>query len=187
MLDKEGIAKVTKRYDERGNALEEAYFGLDGKRVLHKDGFAILRRKFNERGKLIEVAYFDVDEKPVAFKAGPARITHSYNENGRSLGSKYFDKDDHEVRFDVVVTKIDPGTTAERIGLAPQDRIVSYNDVKPTSVQQFVDLESSTVDPTSRRLVIRRDQNVLTFEVPLGRLGVHLDTAAQDSASTRRE
>jgi FHA domain/PDZ domain len=186
-LHKDGYAGYRQKFDERGNVVEWAAFGVDGKRVLHKDGYAILRRKFDERGKMIEVAYFDVDEKPVAFKAGYARITHSYDEKGRSLGSKYFDKDDHEVTFDVVVTKIVPGTTAERIGLAPQDRIMNYNDVKPTSVQQFVDLAISTSGATSRRIVIRRDQNILTFEVQAGRLGVYLDTAAQDSGSTRRE
>jgi MTH538 TIR-like domain (DUF1863)/FHA domain/PDZ domain len=185
--DKDGVAKGTIRYDDRGNVVEVAVFDVNDKPTPDKQGVTKYTIRYDPLGRIIETAAFDVDEKPVAFKAGYARITHSYDEKGRSLGSKYFDKDNHEVTFDVVVTKIVPGTTAERIGLAPQDRIVIYNDVKPTSVQQFVDLAISTSGATSRRLVIRRDQNILTFEVPAGRLGVYLDTAAQDSGSTRRE
>ena len=37
---KDGYARLTKQYDERGNQIEEAYFDEAGKPTRHKDGYA---------------------------------------------------------------------------------------------------------------------------------------------------
>ena len=51
--------------DERGNQIEEAYFGLDGKPCLHKKGYHRWTARYNERGNSIETTYFGLDGKKV--------------------------------------------------------------------------------------------------------------------------
>ena len=42
---------MTSRYDERGNRIEQAYFGVDGQAVLLKEqGYARATWRYDERG-----------------------------------------------------------------------------------------------------------------------------------------
>jgi hypothetical protein len=45
--------------DNRGNRIEESYFGTDGKPCLNKDGFAKLTMEYSEKGECVEVIYYD--------------------------------------------------------------------------------------------------------------------------------
>ena len=51
---KDGYARFTAKYDERGNQIEEAYFDEHGRPTRHKDGYARLTAKYDERGNQIE-------------------------------------------------------------------------------------------------------------------------------------
>jgi hypothetical protein len=77
--------------------------------------------------------------------------------------------------MDLGILQVFPGTVAERIGLAPDDRILSYDGHKPTSVKQFVDAVADASGRRVRRLVIGRGTDVLQFDLPAGRVGVRVD------------
>ncbi len=64
---------MTAHHDERGNLVEKAYFGVDGKPTLHNDGNACVTYRYDERGNQLEIAYFGVDGKPTLTKQGVAR------------------------------------------------------------------------------------------------------------------
>jgi C-terminal processing protease CtpA/Prc len=85
----------------------------------------------------------------------------------------------------VVIRSVLKGTTAERIGLAPGDRILTYDGKRVSSVTQFPDMVADASGATQRRLVIRRGSEELTFEVAAGRLGVNIEMARVDSEEAK--
>ena len=49
---KDGYARFTANYDERGNQTEMAYFDEQGRPTRHKDGYARLHRPLRRAGQL---------------------------------------------------------------------------------------------------------------------------------------
>jgi PDZ domain len=84
---------VTAVYDERGNIVEMAYFGVDGKPALDKDGKARVTYRYDERGNGVEIAFFGADGKPTLDKDGYARWTAVYDERGNQVETAYFGVD----------------------------------------------------------------------------------------------
>ena len=68
-----GVAKFTRRYNDYGDLIEEAYFGTGGEPVLRDDGYARLTRVIDRDGHIIEEAYIGTDREPVKQKNGYAR------------------------------------------------------------------------------------------------------------------
>ena len=89
-LHKDGYAKFTSQYDERGNCIEDALFGIDGKPCLHKDGYAKVTSQYDEQGNLEEAAVFGIDGKPCLHKNGVAKFTRKYDECGNCIEQAYF-------------------------------------------------------------------------------------------------
>ena len=77
------LPQFSAKYDERGNAIEEAYFVDDSQPALHKDGNPNSPPRYDERGNIIEPSFFGVDGKPTLHKDGHARFTKAkYDEQG---------------------------------------------------------------------------------------------------------
>ena len=85
--------------------------------------------------------------------------------------------------MELMVLKVQPNSTAERIGLKAGDRILSYDGKTPTSTNQFTDLVTDATGASSRTVVVRRDSQSLTFTVPPGRLGINIDMTQAGTAS----
>ena len=64
-LTKDGYAKVTADYDERGNRIKEAYFEETGNSTA-KNGVARWTAKYDDGNYLADITYFDRDGKPTA-------------------------------------------------------------------------------------------------------------------------
>ena len=96
-----GAARITYAHDERGNEVERAYFGVDGKPLLDKDyGAARITYAYDDRGNEIEEAGFGIDGKPVLFKdCGAARITYVYDDRGNEIEEAGFGIDGKPVLF----------------------------------------------------------------------------------------
>jgi hypothetical protein len=180
-LNNEGIARITYNYDTRGNEVRRAFFGVDGKSTLINVGYASSRQAFDERGNRIELDYFGTDGKPIVIPMGFAKIAYSFDDVGREIRATYFDAQGREISMQVVVRSVMKGTTAERIGLVPGDRILSYDGKRLSSVTQLVDMVTDASGATRRRLVIRRGSEELSFEVGAGRLGINTEMARADS------
>ena len=86
-MDKNGVARSTWAYDARGNVTEEAYFGLDGKPVLHKSGVARWTKAYDARGNLIEAASFGIDGRPLPNDFGCSIMRWTFNK--RDLKTSY--------------------------------------------------------------------------------------------------
>ena len=55
-----------------------------------------------------------------------SRVVYTFDDSGRQIKATYFDAKNREVPMEIVVLSVVPGSTAQRIGLAPGDRILSY-------------------------------------------------------------
>jgi hypothetical protein len=69
---------------------------------------------------------------------------------------------------------VDPGSTAEHIGLEAQDRILSYDGEKLHSSKQLIEMTAAGSAQGPRILIVRRGPHELKFEVPPGRLGISI-------------
>ena len=68
---------------------------------------------------------------------------------------------------------MDPGSVAERIGLASGDRLLAYDGEPIKSREQFVAIVTHP-EPGVHKLTVRHADTITTREVPAGRLGVVL-------------
>jgi len=178
VLSPDGFAAATYLYDPRGNEIEYAFFGVDGKPTLGKLGIARVRRVFDLRGNVTEMEVFGVDG-PVNFFMGCCpKVVYAFDDSDREIKATFFDAKNREVPTEIVVLNVVPGSMAQGLGLAPGDRILSYDGKKPTSVEHVVKLVTDlTGGPPSRILRIRRGSQVLMFKVGPGRLGSNLVVA----------
>ena len=60
-LHVEGYARYVQQFDNLGNIIEGAFFGIDGRPTLRKDGYARYERKFDKRGNLVETILYGAD------------------------------------------------------------------------------------------------------------------------------
>ena len=91
LLTSDGTVTTRKVHDDRGNCIETAYFGVDGKPTRHKDGYAAWKARYDDRGNQIEIAYFGPDGKPTRHKDGNAAWRARYDERGNQVERAYFD------------------------------------------------------------------------------------------------
>ena len=62
-LRRERIAGSASDYDERGNEVEWACFGVDGRPCANKDGYHRNTYRYDEQGNPVEWACFGVDDR----------------------------------------------------------------------------------------------------------------------------
>ena len=68
--------------------------------------------------------------------------------------------------MELLVVAIVPGSTAERLGIARNDRLLTYNGVTLTAVEQFIALVTDETSPAIRILVIGRGSKIQSLNVP---------------------
>jgi hypothetical protein len=92
-LVKNGYAKTTARYNERGNEVEWACFGLrDEPTIDQVFGNHMLKNTYDERGYRIGCEYYGVDGKPCLTKNGYAKVTAKYDERGDEIEEAWFNE-----------------------------------------------------------------------------------------------
>jgi hypothetical protein len=95
------VAGVQRKFDDRGNPIETADFGVDkrptlngkgyaGWPIVSKNGYAGWRAKFDERGNQIETTYFGLDDKAILSKDGYAVWRAKYDERDNQIETSYF-------------------------------------------------------------------------------------------------
>ena len=65
MLHKDGYAKLTQAYDDRGNITEQAYFGTDGEPILSKKGYARITWSYDDAGNRNKTVRYNLDGEEV--------------------------------------------------------------------------------------------------------------------------
>ena len=66
-LCKDGYAKQTWKYDEKGNEIQIVFFDLNDKPIISKDigKTRILIREYDENGEMIGMELYDLDGNPI--------------------------------------------------------------------------------------------------------------------------
>ena len=77
MPGKDGYARWTAKYDERGNKTEEAYFDPGGNSVRSEDGYARMVGNYDKQRHLTDAAFFDEHGEKLY------RMALSYDDEGR--------------------------------------------------------------------------------------------------------
>jgi hypothetical protein len=83
-----GFHKESTRYDERGNLVERARAGIDGRPVPGEP--ARTTYAYNARGEQTEVAHFDAAGQPAPGPDGVARIVWAWDDQGNNLEQSCF-------------------------------------------------------------------------------------------------
>ena len=138
---KDGNATVTKKYDGRGNEIEEAYFGVDGQPCLVNDGYAKFTRKYDGRDNETEAAFFGVEGRPCLVNDGYAKIARKYDGRGNQIEEVYFGVEGQPIIMGgigvqlqdsvegLLISRIVPNGAADRSGqLSTGDRIISVSE-----------------------------------------------------------
>jgi C-terminal processing protease CtpA/Prc len=166
----DGEAKQRDKYNDKGQLIESAFFGLNGSPVVPKKyGFAKVRRTYNARGKLSQIAYFDPNDRLVQHAYGYATSRVSYDDLGRETKREYLDTNGTPVFTRVAIDEVEPDSKSQRIGLQVGDLIPSYDGEEVANIHVFSELELVKGE-RPRELVIQRESKVLSLDVPPGRL-----------------
>jgi hypothetical protein len=169
-LHSDGNTARLSKYNESGQLLEHAYYGLDGSPVLLKEhGFAKLRRTYDARGKVTQVAYFDPDDRLVQTVYGFAIIKFVYDNLGRETRREFLDVDGVLVHTQVAIWKFEPSSNGQRLGLHVGDVLLNYDGEDIGNTHIFREMEVVRGE-RSRELRIQRQGKVVSLTVPSGRL-----------------
>lgn len=85
---------VRRKYDERENLVEEAFFDENGGLFCLSNAYALLRQKYDKHGRLIEQAFFGADGNLLVQPAGYATVRKKYDEGGRLVEQAFLGADE---------------------------------------------------------------------------------------------
>ena len=117
----------------------------------------------------------DAEGRPILIDEIGASVHYEYDDFDNTIDMTFLDAERQVIQTEVRVTEVTPGTTAERIGLAPDDRLLSYDGVRLGSPERLVALTRAS-GPGTHVLVFRRGKAITSVEVSPGRLGVIIET-----------
>jgi PDZ domain len=163
-LTKDGYAKMTANYDDRGRRLEQVEFDLTGKSTV---------KKYGRGGEEIEEAYFDETGNPTANQNGVARLTAKYSEGANPPDKTYFDRDGKPIAVEIYVDKVLPDGQAKEAGLMEGDVLVSY-DGKAVRNDAEIRAWVKTPGDTPRELVVSRSGRRISFKMKPGLMGISM-------------
>ncbi len=170
-----GFSSISYSYN-KGNMVEEAYYGLDGQLVRPNTDLHVAKTtwKFDTDGNIIEVSYFGADERPTLASTGFARIKRE-KDNWGYFHARGLDLNGNLAWTIVTVDQVLSGGQGEKIGLQPGDSILEYlgqpvhNSIELSELTIF---SRSTLPGVLR--VLRNDGVTVDLEVYPGILQVGL-------------
>lgn len=85
---------MTGKYDDRGNQIETAYYGIRDNPVMTKDGYFLLVQSFGaNKEQLLEMSSYDTNKILVVNSMGFARVAKKYDKSGNLIEITAFDAD----------------------------------------------------------------------------------------------
>ena len=174
ILIKGGFHRFIAEYDKRGNQTERACFNTEGRPTLNKDGYHKFTAKYDDQGNNIEFAYSNTEGKPMLHKEGYHKFTAKHDDQGNKIELVYFDVNGHQMQMEIFVGKV-LGSQGEKLGIKAGD-IFTHYDGKPVS-DTFQFIATRNAEPQNsppKELKVRRNEEVLTFTLSPGKIGVEL-------------
>ena len=186
-----GYAIIRYKYDDRGNKLEEAYFGEDGK-PRQPYGYAIERMQYDGQGSEIKLADFAAGGAPTSAARGfatAARVTEIVvRDEAQRVQAQCLnrdvddfwnsprgctDADGKPVDAHPVILEVLPHSRAQALGLQTGDVFEAYDGKPVSTIGQMLDLIEAPGDK-QRRIELMRQGHPLAIEAPPGKLGMRL-------------
>jgi serine/threonine protein kinase len=171
---REGFHKWVKRFDDCQRLAEIAFFGSDGKPVMLPTGYHKQSTRYDRRDNPIERRYFGPDGRPTLPPFGFTRLTTTYNRRNQATDERAYDLKGKRVALEVYLTKVQPGTQAQRVGLRVGDVLRSYDGKPVRNRAQFGRLrDSEPLGGAPHRLEVWRQGKRLVVKVPPGTIGMY--------------
>lgn len=172
-----GIAYSRYFYNELGQAVSERHFSNDGDPVVKKgDGEHGWDAKYDREGRLIEKIFVGIAGQPISLSVGYHRWKEEFTSSGETI-RHYYDLENNEVqRVGLIVLSVLPDSAAEKCGLRPADRLLSYKGAELYSLSELSELKEKalSLDPSTIRLQIKRGEMLKFLEIEKGPLGAVL-------------
>ena len=172
VFNSSGFARLRRRQDGYGNAIESDFFGADGKPVLReKDGAARVAWKYDDRGNQIENDFFGTDGQPILSRDyGAARVTMKYDARGNLIEGDFFGIDGKPIlRWNWGVARVTDKTDAhghliEQTYFDARGRLALRRDWGVARATAKYDKHGRLVEQdffgTDGKLVLRKDWGV---------------------------
>jgi hypothetical protein len=92
---KNAVTRHTRRYDDRGNVIEEAFFDAANRPVIdYWAGYARTTTRCDPSDRVTERAFFGADGEPLVVPYfGGARVTYRYDDHGRLIEETHYGAD----------------------------------------------------------------------------------------------
>ena len=88
--DKEGVASILFRYDEKGHEIKRGYFGVDGKHTLTTEFVAGIETFYSEDGDEVENRRFGVNGELKLDRNGVAIVKMAYDRQHRMIAKDFY-------------------------------------------------------------------------------------------------
>jgi tRNA A-37 threonylcarbamoyl transferase component Bud32 len=171
--DAAGVECWTVQNDEHDRETERRFWTASGKPCLNTEGYSGWRNRYDERGNVIECTFFGTDGRPCLSANGVARWTARYDGIGKEPVRTHFDLADRQLREIVVVTKIDPDSVADKLGIHLGDVLLTYSGRPLSKTSEFAALrQAETSNGPSHQLIVGRNGAEVRFMLPPARLGL---------------
>lgn len=174
-----GMASIHYEYDEQGNTIEEAYYGIDEKPILCIYGYAGWTAKYDTRRNTTSITFFGIDRTPCSNTRGIASSTFRYNERNEVIATMMYDLEGNQLKNRPTIMSVATDSPAAHLGIFVGDVLLEYNGVSLDSLEKFDLLRSQdTEDAAEKTLSVSRNGQMLTFRVKPGLLGVGIGNTA---------
>ena len=144
----------------RGNRIEEANYGPDGKLMISRSGFALVRTSYDARGNVTEHKMLGVDERPIAGRENVA--TYVY----KGLG--FFEADEIQDAVALLRYLADPHSNLRAATLL-RSRIIRLSDAGLAALApELATAILDTQEPAAFAALSPEDQRVLARLTDVG-------------------
>jgi len=183
-----GYCSARIKHSAAGQRLEMTFFDEQGAPTTAvRLGSARRRWTYDEAGRVSERSDHDLNGRPIINAYGYSILRHRYDEHGRDAGRELLDTTGKRLDFKVSVDRVARGSVASDAGLTVGDLILTYDGQTVSTIDQFTNTFELFRGDRARELRIERAGNVLSLDVPPGRLdGLELAERVAAPASARR-
>jgi hypothetical protein len=167
----DGYSSARIKRNEAGQRLEFAFFDeSDAPMVAARFGSAKRQWTYDRAGRVIARSDQDAAGRPVINAYGYSTLRYLYDQHGREVGRELLDLQGRILEFKLSVDRITQGSVAADVGLKVGDLVLTYDGQTVSTSEHFTNTLERYRGDRGRELRIDRDRQVLSLDLPPGRL-----------------